>query len=87
MTKDESSIVIDAITGQTSVPWIYSGGDAAYSGKSQSVIEAVAAGERAAVAMDEYMTGENMHFGVKNIRLILISIPIADPVMYPRAKT
>ena len=43
------------VTGQTSEKWIFAGGDAV-SGPS-SVVEAVAAGERAAVGIDLYLTG------------------------------
>ena len=53
-------IMTDSITGQTSIPWLFSGGDAA-SGP-MSVIHAVAGGERAAVGIDEYLTGENHAF-------------------------
>jgi NADH-quinone oxidoreductase subunit F len=45
----------DPTTGRTSLEWVFAGGDAA-SGPS-SVVEAIAAGERAAVGIDEYLTG------------------------------
>jgi NADPH-dependent glutamate synthase beta subunit-like oxidoreductase len=49
-------INVDPVTGQTSQSWIFAGGDVV-SGPS-SVVEAVAQGERAAVGMDQYLTGE-----------------------------
>lgn len=53
-------IMADSITGQTSIPWLFSGGDAALG--PTSVIHAVAGGERAAAGIDEYLTGENHAF-------------------------
>ena len=46
----------DPVTGRTSVDWVFAGGDAV-SGPS-SVVEAIAAGERAAAGIDTYLTGE-----------------------------
>ena len=51
---------VNPVTGQTSEKWIFSGGDAV-TGPS-SVVEAVAAGERAAVGIDLYLTGKNHAF-------------------------
>ena len=45
----------DPVTGQTSVDWIFAGGDAA-TGPS-SVVEAIGAGEKAAVGIDRFLTG------------------------------
>ncbi|MBU1855596.1 MAG: NADH-quinone oxidoreductase subunit NuoF [Verrucomicrobia bacterium] len=53
-------IMSDALSGQTSIPWLFAGGDAA-SGP-MSVIHAVAGGERAAVGMDEYIHGHKHAF-------------------------
>ncbi len=53
-------LVADAVTGQTSAKWVFAGGDAV-SGPS-SVVEAVAAGERAAVGIDKYLTGHEHAF-------------------------
>ena len=46
----------DPLYGRTSVEWLFAGGDAA-DGPS-SVAEAIGAGERAAVGIDKYLTGE-----------------------------
>ena len=54
-TRDNGFVEVDPVTGQTSEKWIFAGGDAV-SGPS-SVVEAVAAGERAAVGIDLYLTG------------------------------
>lgn len=59
-TRTGGFIIADAVTGQTSAKWIFAGGDAV-SGPS-SVVEAVAAGERAAVGIDKYLTGKENAF-------------------------
>jgi NADH-quinone oxidoreductase subunit F len=69
-------------TGQTSEPWIFTGGDAA-TGPS-SVIEAVAGGERAAVGIDEYLTGDKHDFWRKEKYNDTFFDPEADPAKYPR---
>ena len=85
-TIDESWIVSDPITGVTNIPWIFTGGDAADSNKSRSVIEAVAAGERAAVGIDEYLTGENHSFWREDIKVDTYFDPDAEPVPFNREK-
>ena len=50
----------DPGTGQTSVPWIFTAGDAATG--PASVVEAVAGGERAAVGIDRLLTGAEHAF-------------------------
>jgi NADH-quinone oxidoreductase subunit F len=72
----------DQRTGQTSVDWIFTGGDAA-TGPS-SVIEAVAGGERAAVGIDEFLTGEKHDFWSKEKHNDTFFDPEADPAKYPR---
>jgi NADH-quinone oxidoreductase subunit F len=58
--RSQSFIQVNPVTGQTSEKWIFAAGDAV-SGPS-SVVEAVAGGERAAVGIDLYLTGENHAF-------------------------
>ena len=60
-TRSGGLLVADPVTGQTSHKWIFAGGDAV-SGPS-SVVEAVAAGERAAVGIDRFLTGANTRSG------------------------
>jgi len=59
-SRNQAFISVNPVTGQTSEKWIFSGGDAV-TGPS-SVVEAVAAGERAAVGIDLYLTGKNHAF-------------------------
>jgi len=72
-----------SVTGQTSADWLFSGGDAA-TGPS-SVVEAVAAGERAAVGIDRYLTGEDHAFWREYREVDTFFDPDADPVPFPRA--
>jgi len=76
-------IAADPYTGRTSLDWLYSGGDAV-SGPS-SVVEAVAGGERAAVAIDAQFTGAEHAFWQKEKACAVPFDPNAEPVRYPRA--
>ncbi|MEI8241541.1 MAG: FAD-dependent oxidoreductase, partial [Actinomycetota bacterium] len=59
-SRNQAFIYVNPVTGQTSEKWIFSGGDAV-TGPS-SVVEAVAAGERAAVGIDLYLSGRDHAF-------------------------
>ncbi len=77
-------IMSDPTTGQTAMPWVFAGGDAA-SGP-MSVIHAVAGGESAAVGIDEYLTGENHAFW-RAEQIVDTAFDVnADPVSFPRVK-
>ncbi|HAQ18172.1 MAG TPA: hydrogenase [Prolixibacteraceae bacterium] len=78
----KSQIRCDKQTGQTSQSWIFTGGDAA-TGPS-SVIEAVAGGERAAVGIDLFLTGDKHDFWRKEKHNDTFFDPEADPAKYPR---
>ncbi|TVQ96065.1 MAG: NADH-quinone oxidoreductase subunit NuoF [Spirochaetaceae bacterium] len=75
-------IKADQLTGCTSVPWLFAGGDAA-SGPA-SVVSAIAAGERAAVGIDAMLTGEEHAFWRTEHVLDTDYDPDADPVPFPR---
>ena len=79
----EGFIAADPHTGRTSLDWLFSGGDAV-SGPA-SVVEAVAAGERAAVAMDARFTGSEHSFWRRERVCDVPFDPEAEPVSYPRA--
>lgn len=83
--NQESSIIIDPVTGQTSVDWIFAGGDCATEG-SKTVIEAIAAGERAAVGIDKMLTGHNNAFWREEKVVSVHFDPNAEPVGYTRSK-
>ncbi|MBN1975732.1 MAG: NADH-quinone oxidoreductase subunit NuoF [Sedimentisphaerales bacterium] len=75
-------IMSDPITGRTTMPWLFCGGDAATG--AMSVIHAVAGGEHAAVGIDEYLTGENHAFWRVH-KMVNTHFDVnADPVTYPR---
>ncbi len=71
-------------TGRTSIPWLFAGGDAA-SGPS-SVAEAIAAGERAAVAIDAALTGASHAFWRNYAEVSVGFDPGADPSADPRER-
>ncbi len=75
---------VDPVTAATSVPWIFSGGDAATG--PASVVEAIAAGERAACGIDRSFTGEDHAFW-RTERLVDTAFdPDAEPAAYPRER-
>ena len=74
---------VDRASGATSVDWVFAGGDAATG--PASVVEAVGAGERAAVGIDQYLTGANHAFWRREIAVDTYFDPDADPVSTPRA--
>ncbi len=75
-------LLADQIYGSTSVPWIFAGGDAV-TGPS-SVVTAIAGGERAAVGMDRYLTGEEHAYWREQKVVETNYDPDSDPVGYPR---
>ena len=75
-------IQADPVTGQTSVPWLFAGGDAATG--PASVVEAIAAGERAAAGMDRMLTGADHAFWRGYADVPTDYDPDADPAPYPR---
>ncbi len=70
--------------GQTSLPWLFIGGDAQVG--PSSVVEAVAGGERAAVGIDEMLTGTNHAFWRRQGPIDTYFDPDAEPAGYPRAE-
>ena len=76
-------IMTDSTTGETSIPWLFCGGDAAEG--PLSVVHAVAGGEIAAVGIDKYLTGENHAFWRAQQMVDTAYDVNADPVAYPRA--
>jgi NADH-quinone oxidoreductase subunit F len=83
-SRDQTFIKVNPVTGQTSEKWIFSGGDAV-TGPS-SVVEAVAAGERAAVGIDQYLTGANHAFWREIHEVDTAFDPDEDPSDAPRER-
>ncbi|MCE5269264.1 MAG: FAD-dependent oxidoreductase [Planctomycetaceae bacterium] len=83
-SRNQGFIQVNPVTTQTSEKWIFAGGDAV-TGPS-SVVEAVAAGERAAVGIDLYLTGANHAFWRENRQVDTSFDPDADPSDAPRER-
>ncbi len=74
----------DPVTGQTSLDWLFAGGDTT-TGPS-SVVSAIAAGERAAVGIDAALTGATHAFWRDYHDVGTDYDPDADPVPFPRER-
>ncbi len=83
-TYNDSVIMADPKTGQTSIPWIFSGGDAATG--PMTVITAVSTGEKAAVGIDEFLSGEEHAFWREERENDTFFDPDVDPTMIGRHK-
>jgi len=82
-TTAKGWIKADAKSGGTSVEWVFAGGDAATG--PASVVAAIGAGERAAVAIDAYLSGANHAFWRRAVEVDTFFDPDADPVELERA--
>lgn len=61
LTIDGSGLIqVNPQTQQTNIPWIFACGDA--SNKNPEIVDAIASGERAAVGLDAFLTGEKHAF-------------------------
>jgi len=84
-TQRDGTIEIDD-DGHTDIPGIFAGGDAAFG--AATVIKAIAAGERGAVAIDRYITGETRRVYPWRVRS-RSPAPFevgAEPVAYPMSR-
>ena len=79
------AIEVNDFNQQTSVPWIFAGGDAATVGE-KTVIQAIASGERAAVGIDEYLSGSNHAFWREERQNTTYFDPDAEPSNHPRTR-
>jgi NADH-quinone oxidoreductase subunit F len=82
--KDNLVQVINPLTQQTSIDWVFAGGDAVTG--PASVVEAVGAGERAAAGIDKFLTGENHAFWREMKTPDTFFDPDADPIALERAE-
>jgi NADH-quinone oxidoreductase subunit F len=83
-TAKNGTLQANPTTGQTSVPWLFAGGDCV-TGPS-SVIAAVAAGEKAAVGMDAFLSGTAHPFWRSDRHNDTPFDPDAEPVPFGREK-
>ena len=77
-------IQADPVSGQTSVEWLFAGGDAVMG--PWSVVAAIGAGEKAAVGIDKFFNGQCDAFWRADKQPDVEFDPDADPVQYTRAK-
>ncbi len=75
---------VDPVTGATSVEWLFAAGDATTG--PWSVVGAIGDGEKAAVGMDQSLTGAKHAFWRQYHEVQTDYDPDADPVEYPRSK-
>ena len=81
-TTDRGWIQADPVTGVTSNECVFAGGDVVTG--PMSVVHAIADGERAAVGIDAYFTGEQHAFWRVEHENTTDYDPDAEPVPYPR---
>ncbi len=81
-TDDRGWILADPVSGKTSLDGVFAGGDSVTG--PMSVVHAIADGERAAVGMDEFLTGEKHAFWRVEKENTTDYDPDADPLPYPR---
>ena len=81
-SDDRGWVMADPVTGQTSMEGVFAGGDAATG--PRSVVHAIGDGERAAVGIDQFLTGEKHAFWQVEKENTTDYDPDADPVPYPR---
>ena len=79
----DGTLKADPATGATSLDWLFAGGDAAVG--PSSVVEAIAWGERAAVAIDARLTGAEHAFWRADRPVDTAFDPDADPSSAQRA--
>lgn len=60
-TTNEETVVVNQVTLETGVPGVFAGGDLVLG--PSSVVEAIAAGKRAATSIDRYLRGEDLKAG------------------------
>lgn len=77
-------IKVEPLTGKTSVDWLFAGGDVAIG--PSSVVEAIAAGEKAAAGIDTFLSGADNAFWRKEKALDTFFDPDVDTTADLRAK-
>lgn len=84
-----STVVVDPITYQTSVPGVFAGGDLATG--AATVIQAIAAGHEVAISIDRYLKGENLTINRFPKQKIAptpdVRVPMQERARMPRLST
>ncbi|MEE8398498.1 MAG: FAD-dependent oxidoreductase [Desulfobacterales bacterium] len=79
-TNEKGAIVVNQLTGQSSVAGIFAAGDIANTGRT--VTDAMAAGRRAALSIDQFLSGEPIVPKDDNVESIMIKeeqVPVYMP--------
>ncbi len=84
--SDDSTIKVDPLTLETRIPGIFSGGDCVTG--PNNVVEAVAAGLRAAESIDRYLRGRDLRKGrsLEKPQTVEVDIRERDAAYYKRAR-
>lgn len=82
-TNKSGYVKVDPLCARTSIEWLYAGGDVTVG--PSSVVEAIAWGEKAAVGIDQALTGTDNAFWRKEKVLDTFFDPDADPIDAKRA--
>jgi len=64
-TTNSGGIAVDPLTMQTSIPYVFAGGDVV--GSPATVIEAIAQGKNAAVSIDRFLRGQDLRSGREEV--------------------
>ncbi len=80
------TLEVDPVTLETDIPGIFAGGDAVTG--PRTYIEAMAAGRKAAISIDRYMQGKDLHAdrGKEGIQDDYVKIDITNVTPHPRKK-
>ncbi len=79
LETEKDLIKVDSITLETNIPGVFAGGDA--TGSEGYVVHAIAHGHRAAVSLDRYLRGQDLHSGREEP-----AVKIAEMPAYPDKK-
>ena len=74
LCEGKQHVIVDSVTMATKVPGIFAAGDAA--GEPGAMIQAIAAGRRAAVSIDRYLRGQDLESGRTLMRQAPVDVDI-----------
>ncbi|HMF31855.1 MAG TPA: FAD-dependent oxidoreductase [Candidatus Lokiarchaeia archaeon] len=81
LQKNRNKIIIDEVTFETNLPGIFAGGDIVANSKAVA-IAAIAHGREAAVSIDRYLRGEDLHEGRVRPARSFFTAPLKPPKDY-----
>lgn len=81
LTEGKNHVVIDRLTMATRVPGIFAAGDVA--GQPGTLIDAIAAGRRAAISIDRYLRGEKPESDLSSTKTTPVEVDITKTFIPP----